>query len=170
MGPRALPASVVLRGSISAQQTAASCRRQRARAVTATTESRQKHARTSVLVALPLPNHRESAAADLATPYTGLGIPVLPIEAARTYAPGISTGAVAVFRAFSTPSPAPRSGFRPRAVRWEFGSSLTMQSSDMFCSDTAVHAKYMYQKFHVAYVAATSDSVVRRVGSQAHGR
>ena len=114
MGPRALPASVVLRGSISAQQTAASCRRQRARAVTATTESRQKHARTSVLAALPLPNHGESAAADLATSYTGLGIPVLPIEAARTYAPGISTGAVAVFRAFSTPSPAPRSGFAAR--------------------------------------------------------
>ena len=104
MGPRALPASVVLRGIISAQQTAASCRRQRARAVTATTESRQKHARTSVLAALPLPNHAESAAADLATSYTGLGIPVLPIEAARTYAPGISTGAVAVFRAFSRPA------------------------------------------------------------------
>jgi len=107
MGPRALPASVVLRGSISAQQTAASCRRQRARAVTATTESRQKHARTSVLAALPLPRHGESAAADLAASYTGLRIPVLPIECAWTHASAISMGAVAVFRAFSTSSPAP---------------------------------------------------------------
>ena len=106
MGPRALPASVVLRGSISAQQTAASCRRQRARAVTATTESRQKHARTSVLAALPLPRHGESAAADLAASYTGLRIPVLPIECAWTHADGRSMGAVAVFRAFSTCSPA----------------------------------------------------------------
>ena len=114
---------MVLRGSISAQQTAASCRRQRARAITATTESRQKHARTSVLAALPLPNHGESAAADLAASYTGLGIPVLPIEAARIYAPGISTGAVAVFRAFSTPNPAP-----PRAVRWEFVREFAHQS------------------------------------------
>ena len=64
-------------------------------------------ARSSVLAALPLPNHGESEAADLVASYTGLGIPVLPIEAARTYAPGISTGAVAVFRAFSTLSPAP---------------------------------------------------------------
>ena len=110
MGPRALPASVVLRGSISAQQTAASCRRQRARAVTATTESRQKHARTSVLAALPLPRHGESAVADLAASYTGLRIPVLPIECAWTHASAISTGAVAVFRAFSTSSSAAFAG------------------------------------------------------------
>ena len=56
---------------------------------------------------LPLPRHAESAAADLVASSLGLGIPVLQIEGARTYAPGISTGAVAVFRAFSTPSPAP---------------------------------------------------------------
>ena len=62
-------------------------------------------ARSSVLVALPLPNHGESAAADLVASYTGLGIPVLPIEAARTYAPGISTGAVAVFGRFSARTP-----------------------------------------------------------------
>jgi hypothetical protein len=97
---------VVVKGSISAQQTAASCRRQRARAVTATTESRQKHARTSVLAALPLPRYGESAAADLAASYTGLHIPVLPIECAWTHASAISMGAVAVFRAFSTYSPA----------------------------------------------------------------
>ena len=52
----------------------------------------------------------------------GLGIPVLPIETARTYAPGISMGTVAVFPAFSTPSPAaaPRSRRRrgrPRRPR-----------------------------------------------------
>jgi hypothetical protein len=73
------------------------------------------HARTSVLAALPLPKHGESAAADLATSYTGLGIPVLPIEGARTYAPGISTGAVAVFLAFSTRSQAAFAGRRSRA-------------------------------------------------------
>eukprot|EP01043_Picozoa_sp_COSAG02_P005985 COSAG02_NODE_166_length_31947_cov_34.168617_18_plen_183_part_00 len=72
----------------------------------ATTESRQKHARTSVLAALPLPRHGESAAADLAASYTGLRIPVLPIECAWTHASAISMGAVAVFRAFSTSSPA----------------------------------------------------------------
>jgi len=106
-------------------------------------------ARSSVLAALPLPNHGESAAADLVASYTGLGIPVLPIEAARTYAPGISTGAVAVFRAFSTPSPAPRSGFAAR-----FAGSSGVRSPVTTCvltGDTAVHAKYMYQKFRSAW-------------------
>jgi len=80
------------------------------------------HTRTTVLAALPQPRHAASAVADVAASHTGLRGPVLPIECVRTYAPGISTGAVAVFRAFSTPSTA----FRVRrAVRWEFGSSLT---------------------------------------------
>jgi hypothetical protein len=78
------------------------------------------HARTSVLAALPLPKHEESAAADLTASYTALGIPVLPMEGARTYAPGISTGAVAVFRAFSTRSPVAFAGRRrPPAQRSE---------------------------------------------------
>ena len=64
------------------------------------------HAVNRCLVVLPLPRHAESAAADLAASSLGLGIPVLPIEGARTYAPGISMGTVAVFPAFSTPSPA----------------------------------------------------------------
>jgi hypothetical protein len=72
------------------------------------------HARTSVLVALPQPRHGESAAADLAASHTGLGIPVLPIECVRTHASAISTGAVAVFRAFSTPNPAAR---RPGLIK-----------------------------------------------------
>ena len=83
------------------------------------------HTRTTVLAALPQPRHAASAVADVAASHTGLRGPVLPIECVRTYAPGISTGAVAVFRAFSTPSPALRSGRVRRAVRWEFGSSLT---------------------------------------------
>ena len=58
------------------------------------------HGRTSVLVALPPPRHGESAAADLAASHTGLGGAILLIEGARTHAHGISTGAVAVFRAF----------------------------------------------------------------------
>ncbi len=72
------------------------------------------HTRTTVLAALPQPRHAASAVADVAASHTGLRGPVLPIECVRTYAPGISTGAVAVFRAFSTPSPAPRSGFAAR--------------------------------------------------------
>jgi hypothetical protein len=59
-----------------------------------------------VLAALPLARHGESDAADLTTPHTGLSIPVLPIEGVRDHASAISTGAVAVFRAFSTPNPA----------------------------------------------------------------
>ena len=63
------------------------------------------HARTSILVALPLPRHGESAAAELAAPHTGLGIPVLAIEGVRAHASAISTGAVAVFRAFQRAQP-----------------------------------------------------------------
>ena len=55
------------------------------------------HAVNRCLVVLPLPRHAESAAADLAASSLGLDIPVLPIEGARTYTPGISMGAVAVF-------------------------------------------------------------------------
>ena len=72
------------------------------------------HAVNRCLAVLPLPRHAESAAADLAASSLGLGIPVLPIEGARTYAPGISMGTVAVFPAFSTPSPA---AFAPRSPR-----------------------------------------------------
>ena len=63
------------------------------------------HARASVLVALPLPRHGESAAADLAASHTGLDGAILLIEGARTHAHGISTGAVAVFRAFQRAQP-----------------------------------------------------------------
>ena len=62
------------------------------------------HARASVLVALPLPRHRESAAADLAASHTGLGIPVLVIEGVRAHASAISTGALAVFSCVPTPA------------------------------------------------------------------
>ena len=83
------------------------------------------HAVNRCLVVLPLPRHAESAVADLAASSLGLSIPVLPIEGARTYAPGISMGTVAVFPAFSTPSPvvafhragAPGGRRRPRRHR-----------------------------------------------------
>ena len=71
------------------------------------------HVVNRCLMVLPLPRHAESTAADLAASSVGLGIPVLPIETARTYAPGISMGTVAVFPAFSTPSPG---GFRGAVV------------------------------------------------------
>ena len=60
------------------------------------------HTRTTVLAALPQPRHAASAVADVAASHAGLRSPVLPIECVRTYAPGISTGDVAVSRAFST--------------------------------------------------------------------
>eukprot|EP01044_Picomonas_judraskeda_P031930 COSAG03_NODE_12132_length_559_cov_144.139130_1_plen_43_part_10 len=43
------------------------------------------------MAVLPLLRHAESAGADLATPHTGLRIPVLLIEGVRTHAHGIST-------------------------------------------------------------------------------
>ena len=57
-------------------------------------------------MALPLPRHRESGAAELAASHTGLGIPGLAIEGVRAHASAIGTGAVAVFRACRRP-PAP---------------------------------------------------------------
>ena len=65
------------------------------------------HERTTVLAALPQPRHAASAAADVEASRRALRATDLSIEGARTYAPGISTGSLAVFRAFSTPSPAP---------------------------------------------------------------
>ena len=58
------------------------------------------HVRTSVLSALPRPSHAASAAADLLAAHSALGGAVLAIEGVRTYDHAISTGAVAVFRAF----------------------------------------------------------------------
>ena len=55
------------------------------------------HGRTSVLAVLPLPRHSKSAAADLAASHRALDAFVLLIEGARTYASGISMGAVAGF-------------------------------------------------------------------------
>ena len=68
------------------------------------------HGRTSVLAALPLPRHEESATADLAASHRALDTPVLSIEGARKHACVISTGAVAVFVGFrrATARPPPR--------------------------------------------------------------
>ena len=68
------------------------------------------HERTTVLAALPQPRHAASAAADVEASHRALYATDLSIEGARTSAPGISTGSLAVFRAFSTPSPAPPAG------------------------------------------------------------
>ena len=59
------------------------------------------HAVNQVLVAVPLPRHGELGAADLATSYTGIDIPVLPIEGVRTHSSATSTAAVAVFLRFT---------------------------------------------------------------------
>ena len=105
IGPSALIDSGGVAGSTSAQQIVASCRSQRARAVPAATARRPLHRCTSVLLPLPLPRHGEPAAADLAASHTGLDGAILSIEGARTHAHGISTGAVAVFRAFQRAQP-----------------------------------------------------------------
>ena len=71
------------------------------------------HGRTSALAVLPLSRHRELAVADLAASHRAPGALVLPIEGTWTYAPGISTGAVAVFVHFSAPSPGAGASIRP---------------------------------------------------------
>ena len=63
------------------------------------------HGRTTVLVALPQLKHATPAAADVAASHGGLCGPVLPIEGVRVYASAISTGALAVFRAFQHAQP-----------------------------------------------------------------
>ena len=90
------------------------------------------HALNRCLAVLPLPRHAESAAADLAASSLGLGISVLPIETARTYAPGISMGTVAVFPAFSTPSPAGRR--RVKRPRWQIICLFRIANAFIYCS------------------------------------
>ena len=92
-------------GSPSAQQTAANGENQRAWAATVTSERRPMHGRASVLVALPQPRQAASAAADVVASHRGLRCPVLLIEGVRTHVFTITTGALAVFRASSTPNP-----------------------------------------------------------------
>ena len=109
------------------------------------------HACTGVLTALPLSRHGESAAADLVASSLGLSIPVLSIEGARTYAPGISTGAVAVFRAFSTPSPATFAGQQP-PPRAQIVCLLFRQSIDVhilwYLARVAASCRRLAEWFH----------------------
>jgi hypothetical protein len=92
-------------GSASAQQFTANEEQQRARAVPVTTERRPLHGPTTVLVALPRPRHAASAVADVAASHGALNGPVLLSEGVWTHVSAISTGALAVFRATSTPNP-----------------------------------------------------------------
>ena len=94
------------------------------------------HRRTSVLVALPLPRHGESAAADLAASHTGLGIPVLAIEGVRAHASAISTGAVAVFRAFQRAQPGVDRSRRPPVMSLR---SAPDQSAPCHVAEVYVH-------------------------------
>ena len=63
------------------------------------------HRRTTILAALPQPRHATSAVAGVVASHRALNRAILPIEGARTHAPAISTGALAVFRAFQHASP-----------------------------------------------------------------
>ena len=65
------------------------------------------HRRTTILAALPQPRHATSAAAGVVASRRALNRAILPIEGARTHAPAISTGALAVFRAFQPAQPGP---------------------------------------------------------------
>eukprot|EP01043_Picozoa_sp_COSAG02_P012147 COSAG02_NODE_463_length_21833_cov_11.529539_15_plen_99_part_00 len=94
------------------------------------------HGRTSVLVVLPLPRHGESAADEVAAFRTALYAPVLSIKGAWTHASAIGTGAPAVFRAFSTPSPAP--GGRRRAA----GCSRYLVASRLICCSSCFTSLY----------------------------
>jgi hypothetical protein len=58
------------------------------------------HRRTTILAALPQPRHATSAAADVAASHRAVNGAILPINGSRTHACAISTGALAVFRAF----------------------------------------------------------------------
>jgi hypothetical protein len=86
------------------------------------------HGRTSVLAVLPLPRHRESAAADLAASHRALDAPIPLIEGARTYAPGINMGAVAGFVRFSVG----RSSSRTAARRSRHARACADQQSFAF--------------------------------------
>ncbi len=66
------------------------------------------HRRTTLLAALPQPRHGTSAAAGVVASHRALNGAILPIEGARTHAPAISTGALAVLRAFQHAQPGPR--------------------------------------------------------------
>ena len=95
------------------------------------------HSSTSVLVALPLPRHGGSAAAELTASHTDLNGAILSIEGARTHARGISTRAVAVFRAFSASSPA--NAPARRRSRHECRAS---DQSSAPCHMTGVYIRY----------------------------
>ena len=65
------------------------------------------HRRTTILAALPQPRHATSAVADVVASHGALHGPVLLIEGLRTHVSAISTGALAVFRAFQPAQPGP---------------------------------------------------------------
>ena len=94
------------------------------------------HGRTSVLVVLPLPRHRESVAADLTASHRALGAPVLSIEGARTHAPAISTGTLAVFRAFQRSAAAADARY----------SSLRLQIIWLFARHTAISKSQLLRR------------------------
>ncbi len=122
--------------SASAQQFTANEEQQRARAVPVTTERRPLHGPTTVLVALPRPRHAASAVADVAASHGALNGPVLLIEGVRTHVSAISTGALAVFRASSTPNPGAA-----------LGKALSSQFAALFARVCDEHWKSYIQVF-----------------------
>ena len=118
IGPDALDRENGVVQSAVRSQRISRCRRQRGWPTPPVAGRRSTHVRTSVLPASPQPRHAASAAADLVAPHSALDRPVPSIEGARTYAPGLSMGAVAVFVRFSAMlSPGPRRPVHRRASR-----------------------------------------------------
>ena len=108
------------------------------------------HERTTVLAALPQPRHAASAVADVAASHAGLCGPVLPIECVRTHASAISTGSLAVFRAFSTLSP-PGAAARPAALVVASDRALQIRfdcstyNEELHCLVFGARARLTYQ-------------------------
>ena len=104
------------------------------------------HTRTTVLASLPRPRHAASAVADVAASHAGLRGPFLSIECVRTYAPAISTGALAVFRAFSTLSPRRRpaalvASIEPLEIIWLFKLQVKMIYASLWRAQLASYRR-----------------------------
>ena len=164
--PSALPASTVVVGSALAQHGVASCQSQRAQPAPATTERRPVHGRSSVLWALPQPQHAASAAADLAAAHEAMGGVVLSIEGARTSAHAISTGAVAVFRAFQPDRAGARGERRPQAAHPGREGRL----SRVLPIFPAYLIAVVYVFVHLAAVADFCRRLAQRVRLRVHTR
>ena len=168
IGPSALPASAAVVGSASEQQTTASYHRQRAWALPAAIKRRPTHGRDSVLAAPPPPRHGALGAADPVASNRALGAPVLSIEGARAYAPGISTGAVAVFVRLGRPLGSPARARIARAPAWRGRGRRATQRAPFWCgrSYLAVEMQSFLSKGYIYYLFRARADFLAALGSK----